>query len=100
MPPGLDENHLVESEYVAARHWGLCCIPDRLTFLQIGVLLGSTCSDPSRIWGIFCADSRKRTIHLRRTAEGISEFFVEMAGGDVSVFDAPNTFLISVLAGT
>jgi len=99
MPPGLSERYLIEPNYLAARRWGLRCIADRLTFQQIEILLRLTSGYISNIYGLFGAGAERRTVSLNPTAKEIAWFFAEMVGGDVCVFDIPNSFLISVLEG-
>jgi hypothetical protein len=96
-PPGIDENYLIDPEHLVARQWGLCCISDRLTFRQIRILIGS--GHAPNLYGLFGIGSARRTVRLDATADAVSEFFVAMVGGDVCVFDMPNSFLISVLEG-
>jgi hypothetical protein len=97
VPPGIDENYLIDPEYVINRGWGLCCIPDRLTFGQIRILIGHECSPA--LYGLYGTGAERRTVRLPATVEAISQFFVEMVGGDVCAFDMPVSFLASVLEG-
>jgi hypothetical protein len=97
VPPGIDEDYLIDPEYVAARQWGLCCIPDRFTFRRIRILIEG--GHAPNLYGLFGSDPKRRTACLAATAQSVSEFFVEMVSGDVCVFDMPNSFLISVLEG-
>jgi hypothetical protein len=97
IPPGADEKYLIEPSYVSARHWGLYGFGDRLTLRQIKILLGS---GPSRnVYGAFKTLSERKSIRLKQSAEAMSNFFAEMVGGDVCVFDLPNSFLVSVFEG-
>jgi hypothetical protein len=97
VPPGIDENYLINPEYVTDRGWGLCCIPDRLAFDQIRILIEHARSPD--VYGLFGMGANRLTVMLTATVEAISEFFVKMVGGDVCVFDLPVSFLVSVLEG-
>jgi hypothetical protein len=98
-PPGVSSDYLIEPIYVQARDWGLYCIRDRLTLRQLAVLSGSESGLSGSVYGSFISNGSHKVVHLDRNPKAISSYFAEMVGGDVCVFDLPNSFLICVLEG-
>jgi hypothetical protein len=98
-PPGIEDDFLISPQYVSARGWGLYCIDDRLSFPQLHALVDPRAGQPSSVYGYFSSGFDTHSVRLSKTVQAISEFFVEMVGGDACVFDLPNSFLITVLDG-
>src|SRR3954466_12116877 len=94
VPPGVTSDYLIDPDYVRALGWGLYCIRDRLTLRQIGILSGADCALAGNVYGSFVARGSHQTILLERDPKAISMYFAEMVGGDVCVYDSPNSFLI------
>lgn len=99
VPPGISSDYLIEPTYVRALDWGLYCIQDRLTFGQVGILSGSDIGLSEKVYGSFDLNGSRQVISVERKPEAISQYFAEMVGGDVCIFDLPNSFLICVLEG-
>ena len=97
-PPGVTTDFLIEPSYVDALGWRLSCVNDRLTLKQLTILIGRDAAS-NNVFGSFLSNEIQKTIPIRREAKAISQYFAEMVGGDVCVFDLPNTFLICVLEG-
>jgi hypothetical protein len=98
-PPGVSSDFLIEPQYVRHLGWSLYCIPDRPTFRQLSLLMGSKRSDGQHVYAYFAVGSRKEAVSLEGNPHAISAFLAEMVGGDVCVYDLPNSFLICVLEG-
>lgn len=97
--PGISSDYLVEPSYVRARGWAMYAIPDRLTDRQLRVLLGPVRARSTKIYGAHEAGGHRQIVALERSPDAILAYFVEMVGGDVCVFDLPNSFLVCVLPG-
>jgi hypothetical protein len=98
-PPGISSDYLIEPSYVRARDWGFYCIRDRLTLRQLAVLSGADSGLSGSVYGSFVSNGSPKVVLLDRNPKAISAYFTEMVGGDVCVFDLPNSFLICVLEG-
>lgn len=98
-PPGIDADYLIETAYVAAHGWGVYGIDDRLTFRQLEVLLTSPSGRSLNVYGLFGNGLGRKSLPIESSPASVGQFFAEMAGGDIAVFDFPNSFLISVLEG-
>jgi hypothetical protein len=98
-PPGVSSDYLIEPAYVRALGWGLYCIKDRLTLRQIAILSGADRGSSGNVYGSFVSNGSREVISLDRNSKVISAYFSEMVGGDVCVYDLPNSFLICVLEG-
>jgi hypothetical protein len=98
-PPGISSDYLIEPAYVRALSWGLYCIKDRLTLRQIAILSGTNRGSSGNVYGSFVSNGSREVTALDRDSKVISAYFAEMVGGDVCVYDLPNSFLICVLEG-
>lgn len=99
MPLGITEDYLIEPSYARAREWNIYGLDDRLTPSQLDILLRSKSNAAREVYGIYTANSRRVSVPLASSTDAIRQFFVEMSGGDVCIFDLPNTFLVCVLEG-
>jgi hypothetical protein len=98
-PPGVSSDYLIEPTYVRTLNWGFYCIRDRLTLRQIGILIGAERSLSGNVYGSSISNGSRKIVALDGDPKAISAYFAEMVGGDVCVYDLPNSFLICVLEG-
>jgi hypothetical protein len=98
-PRGISSDFLIEPDYVHSLGWGLYCLGDRPTFRQLSCLMGTEMFNKRNIYGCFEVGPSKNVVSLESDARSISAFLAEMSGGDVCVYDLPNSFLMSVLEG-
>jgi hypothetical protein len=91
-PPGVSSDYLIEPTYVRTLNWGFYCIRDRLTLRQIGILIGAERGLSGNVYGSFISNGSRKIVALDGDPKAISAYFAEMVGGDVCVYDLPNSF--------
>ena len=99
MPIGLDENYLIEPEYILAKSWSLYILDDRLFREQIQILISAHATKPGALYGIYDIGYGAQTSTLEHNASSLDQFMIETSSEHIAILDMPNTFMLSVLYG-